>query len=323
MKVERRHLIAGAVTVAAAAAAGRALGASRRQLAGGWRTGPEIPTPRSEVAAATLGDTIYVLGGLALDGVTLATVESHRAGDESWQIATHLPQPRDHLAAVSAAGRLWTIGGSPGWFNQETSQTLWAYDPQTHTWEGRAPLPIGRAAHAAAEIAGYIYVAGGIGPEPQRLLVYDVAADRWSLGAPLPRPREHLAAAAVGGTLYVVGGRWGDVGNVATLEAYDRATDRWRALPPMPTPRGGLAAAALGERVWVTGGEVLDESRVTFPQVEVYDPATESWGTAPATPTARHGLATAVREGELYVLAGGRLAGLDVSGVTEIYTPGG
>ncbi|HET7768257.1 MAG TPA: hypothetical protein VFN74_05735 [Chloroflexota bacterium] len=230
--MDRRHLMAGAVSGAAAAAASRVLGAPRRLLNGSWRGGPEIPTARSEVAAATVGDTIYVLGGLALDGATLGTVESHRAGEEAWQIATHLPEPRDHLAAVSASGRLWAIGGSPGWFNQNTSQNLWTLEPQTNVWEARAPLPIGRAAHAAAEIGGRIYVAGGIGPEPQRLMIYDLAADRWSFGAPLSRPREHLAAAAAGGTLYVVGGRWGDVGNVATLEAYDPTFDRWRTLRP-------------------------------------------------------------------------------------------
>ena len=319
--MNRRHLIAGALSGAAAAAAGRVLGAPRRQLVGNWRAGPDIPTPRSEVAAATVGGIIYVLGGLALDGSTLATVEAHRAGDDDWHIATHLPQPRDHLAAVGAAERLWAIGGSPGWFNQETSQTLWVFDPATNVWEDRAPLPLGRAAHAAAELDGRIYVAGGIGPEPQRLLIYEITSDRWSLGAPLPRPREHLASAAVNGTLYVVGGRWGDVGNVATLEAYDLAADRWRALSPMPTPRGGLAAAALGGRLWVTGGEVLDESRFTFAQLEVFDPAAGVWGSAPPTPSARHGLAAAVRDGELYVLAGGRLAGLDVSGLNEIYAP--
>src|ERR671910_728372 len=106
--------MAGAISGAAAAAASRVLGAPRRLLTGGWRAGPEIPTPRSEIAAATVGDTIYVLGGLALDGATLGTVESHRAGEETWQIATHLPEPRDHLAAVSASGRLWALGGSPG-----------------------------------------------------------------------------------------------------------------------------------------------------------------------------------------------------------------
>ena len=89
----------------------------------------------------------------------------------------------------------------------------------------------------------------------------------------------------------------------------------------MPTARGGLAAAALGGKLYVTGGEVLDESRVTFPQLEVFDPVTGMWESAPATPTGRHGLAATVRDGELYVLAGGRLAGLDVSGVTEVFTP--
>jgi hypothetical protein len=71
----------------------------------------------------------------------------------------------------------------------------------------------------------------------------------------------------------------------------------------------------------VTGGEVLDASRVTFPQLEVYDPAANGWSSAPALPTARHGLAATVRGGELYVLAGGRLAGLEVSGVVEVFTP--
>ena len=106
------------------------------------------------------------------------------------------------------------------------------------------------------------------------------------------------------------------------LEEYDPATDMWRSLAPMPTARGGLAAASLGDRVYVTGGEVLDASRVTFPQFEVYDPASGIWSVGPPLPTGRHGLAAAVRDGEVYVLAGGRLAGLDVSGLVEAFTPG-
>jgi len=262
-----------------------------------------------------------VLGGLAEDGRSLATNEALFPGETAWRALAPLPQQRDHLAAVELAGRLWAVAGSPGWFNQETSTSLWVYDAQADRWEDRAPLPLGRAAHAAAVVDGQIYVAGGMGPEPQRLLAYDARADSWALRAPMSRPREHLAAAAPGGRLYVIGGRWGDVGNVAMLEEYDPVADRWRGLQPMPTARGGLAAAALGGKLYVTGGEVLDESRVTFPQLEVFDPVTGMWESAPATPTGRHGLAATVRDGELYVLAGGRLAGLDVSGVTEVFTP--
>ena len=79
----------------------------------------------------------------------------------------------------------------------------------------------------------------------------------------------------------------------------------------------------MGGKLYVTGGEVLDESRVTFPQLEVFDPASAAWDSAPPTPTSRHGLGAAVRDGQIYILAGGHLAGLDVSGTVEIFTPAG
>src|SRR3954470_13044230 len=40
-------------------------------VAGTWQEGPPLPTERSEVAAAVVDGTIYVLGGLANDGHTL------------------------------------------------------------------------------------------------------------------------------------------------------------------------------------------------------------------------------------------------------------
>ena len=161
--------------------------------AGAWRQGPALPTERSEVSAAVVDGTIYVLGGLALDGHTLQTVEALPAGASEWQSRAPLPLPRDHLAAVELGGQLYAVAGSPGWFGQQTSDTLWVYDPVRDTWLDRAPLPFGRAAHAAAALDGKLYVAGGIGPEPQRLMVYDPAADRWQVRAPFSRPREHLA----------------------------------------------------------------------------------------------------------------------------------
>ncbi len=308
----------------AAAPATALIGAAagtRPAVAGAWRAGPSLGTERSEVSGAVVDGTIYAIGGLALDGSSLTTVEALPPGADAWQPRAPLPEPRDHLAAVDLAGRLYVVAGSPGWFGQQTSVTLWRYDPVADAWEGRAPLPLGRAAHAAAVLDGRLYVAGGIGPESERLLIYDPQTDAWRTGPPMSRPREHLAAAAAGGQLYVAGGRWGDVGNVALLEAYDPRTDAWRSLPPLPTARGGLAATALAGRLYVVGGEVLDASAVTFPQFEVYDPATETWDAGPDLPTSRHGLAAVSRDGEVYVLGGGRRAGLTVSGLVEIFTP--
>ena len=68
---------------------------------------------------------------------------------------------------------------------------------------------------------------------------------------------------------------------------------------------------------------MLDDSRHTFGELEVYEPAAGEWAAGPPLPTPRHGLAAAARDGELYILGGGRLAGLEVSGVVEVLRPPG
>jgi Kelch motif len=72
-----------------------------------------------------------------------------------------------------------------------------------------------------------LYVAGGVGPDSKVLWIYDPAADRWDAArAALPTQREHLTVAALEGKLYAVGGRWGDRGNLATVEIYAPAAGR-------------------------------------------------------------------------------------------------
>ena len=58
---------------ATTATASPATAAAPRQR--GWQQRAPVPTPRTEVAAAVLDGRIYVAGGFAADGSTLATVE--------------------------------------------------------------------------------------------------------------------------------------------------------------------------------------------------------------------------------------------------------
>ena len=126
--------------------------------------------------------------------------------------------------------------------------------------------------------------------------------------------------------LLVVGGRWGDAGNLATLETYDPATGRWTRGPDMPTPRSGLTAGALAGRLHVTGGEALS-SRDVFGEHEVYDPTTDRWTAGADLPTPRHGLASAVLGDRWYVIGGGTRAGaltfISLTARVEVLGPAG
>jgi Kelch motif len=283
-----------------------------------WRRLAEAPSPRTEVAAAAVGDRIWVLGGYGPDGATLATAEVYDTSTGTWARGPDLPVAVNHAMAATLDGVLYVAGGNDG---DRPSTQLARLDGDR--WRALAPLPQGRSAGGLVALDGRLYLVGGVveGGLADDTQVYDPAADRWSPAPGLPTPREHLGAAATGGRLYVVGGRVGGVGNnLAAAEVFDPAGGRWSAVAPLPTPRGGLAATATaGGLVVAVGGEAA----ATFPEAEAFDPASGRWRSLPPLPTPRHGLGVVAVGDVVYVLAGGPRPGLHTSAANEAIDLGG
>ena len=277
-----------------------------------WRALAAAPTERTEVAAAALGDRIWVLGGYGADGATLATVEVYDTGADTWARGPDLPVAVNHAMAATLGGALYVGGGNDG---TRPSTQLARLDGDR--WRTLAPLPQGRSAGGLVALDGRLYLVGGVveGGLAVDTQVYDPAADAWTAVPGLPTPREHLGAAASAGKVYVVGGRVGGVGNnLAVAEAFDPASGRWSGVAELPTPRGGLAATATASgQVVAVGGEAA----ATFPQAEAFDPASGRWRTLPPLPTPRHGLGVVAVGEVVYVLAGGPQPGLHTSTANE------
>ena len=177
-------------------------------------------------------------------------------------------------------------------------------------WIALQSMPDPRQEVGVAELAGKIYVVGGL-PSTTRVQEYDAAAGTWRFRAPLPAAVDHPAAASVGGRLYILGGYVAGA-DVATVYAYDPAADQWVSKAPMPTARGAPAAAVIGGKIYVVGG-----SSATQRDLEVYDPEMNFWSRLAPMPTGRNHLAAGAIQGKLYV-AGGRPGNL---GALEIYDP--
>ncbi|HEV3465504.1 MAG TPA: kelch repeat-containing protein [Actinomycetota bacterium] len=277
-----------------------------------WRTLAPAPSERTEVAAAAVGQRIWVLGGYAPDGATLATVEVYDTTTDTWARGPDLPVAVNHAMAATLDGVLHVAGGNDG--DGPSTQVARL---EGDGWRRLAPLPQGRSAGGLVALDGRLYLVGGVvdGGLAADTQVYDPAADRWSPAPGLPTPREHLGAAATGGKVYVVGGRVGGIGrNLGAAEAFDPATGRWAALAELPTPRGGLAATA------TAGGEVVavgGEAAATFPEAEALDTASGRWRSLPPLPTPRHGLGVVAVGDTVYVLAGGPRPGLHTSAANE------
>jgi N-acetylneuraminic acid mutarotase len=184
-------------------------------------------------------------------------------------------------------------------------------------------MPTRRGENAAVEVAGKVYVAGGLdndGKSLTTLEAYDPATDVWTTLAPLPAPRDHLGLAALDGRIYLTGG--GEFFKPApsgALWSYDPATNRWSALPSMPATRSQHASVALDGKIYVVGGIVGDTPNGKGTAIWAYDPTTGRWATDLAPmPTFREHL-TAVAAGGKVVAIGGR----DVVnlGAVEAYDP--
>ena len=298
---------------------------------GVWRTVTPAPTKRTEVAAATLNDKIYVVGGFEQPGfgnlmnfAITPSLEEYDPSTDRWTSKAPMPVGLHHVGIGVAGGKLYVIGGykQSGLSVWQPIATVYAYDPSTDTWAERAPMPTPRGALSVTVHDGKLYVIGGYDRKANSAAVevYDPERNTWAERATLPTPRDHLAAATVSGKVYAIGGRLnGDYRqNLSVMEVYDPLTDRWSRAADLPTARSGITASEVGGRIYVFGGE---EGEGTFRENEAYDPAHDVWQAMAPMPTGRHGLGSAVVDGRIYVISGGPTPGGSFSALNEVFTP--
>jgi N-acetylneuraminic acid mutarotase len=286
---------------------------------------------RTEVAAATVGGKIYVIGGFEepsfsnfLHFAITPSVEEYDPARDRWTVKAPMPVGLHHVGIGVAAGRLYIIGGykQSGLSVWDPVATVYAYDPATDAWSERAAMPTARGALSVTTHEDKLYAIGGYEGRSNSAAVevYDPVQNSWSAAAPLPTPRDHLATATVAGKVYAIGGRLkGDYHrNLSVTEVYDPNADKWSRAPDLPTARSGITAAEAGGCVYVFGGEGADG---TFRENEAYDPVRDAWQAMAPMPSPRHGLGSAVVEGRIHLISGGPTPGGSFSNIHEVYLP--
>jgi N-acetylneuraminic acid mutarotase len=287
-----------------------------------WTALTPAALARTEVAAARIGRSIYVVGGFERDsGTTSAAVERYDIRRGRWSRERSMPVALNHPTAVAHRGHLYVHGGYTG-RNDLSAPTgaLLRYDPGLGRWRRLAPSPTPRAAHALAAIGGRLYAAGGTNDSGslRSLEIYDIGRRRWTDGPDFPfgPARNHTAGVAAGGRFYVIAGR--DAENFTAVERYNPRRRAWEDVPDLRTPRGGIAAVRLRDgRIVVFGGENLTPGGTTIAAVELFNPRTRAWRALPSMRTARHGVGGAALGNRVYAIEGGVEPGFSFSNAIE------
>ncbi len=254
---------------------------------GGWETHMAMPEPRSGVAAAAVGRTVYIFGG----NPTTDSVYAYDTTNYGWTKVTTTPSVRDLTEAAAIDTKIYLVAG---WDGTGFTNRLEVYDTASDSWETKASLATPRAGMVVVAIDGYIYAVGGYNSSPgdlQSVERYDPASDSWTAMSPMPAGRSFFTGAALNGKIYVVGGS-----GMGYVDIYDPGTNSWTTRDIDPMGRFDGAGATINGKLHVVGG---DDAHTL-----IYDDASGLWTSGAEIPTSRRHLATVAVNNRIYAFGG-------------------
>ena len=220
------------------------------QQAGGGVIGA-LPTVRSDLAAATVGSTAYLVGGY--DGTTLRRDVLATTNGKSFRQVATLPQGVRYPAVAARGLTIYVIGGELA--SGASTPAIVAVDTATGQVRtlGRLRQPVSQA--SAVVLNGQLFVGGGMnGQQPtDKIWRIDPTSGTATSAGLLPYAVADAAAAVVGGHGYLVGGA-GNGG--ATLDTVVTLTARV-ASPIASNANAGPGRLARGSDPSVLPGPVL------------------------------------------------------------------
>jgi len=217
-----------------------------------WAYKTGAPTIRRNLAAASLGGTIYAIGGSTTsNNQCVSTVERYDTVTDTWATVSALHATRSWPAVVAANSRIYAIGGYASGYKA----TVESYDPDNNSWTSLPDMPSPRDFMAWAVIGAKIYIIGGYdGTSLKSVLAYDTSTTTWSWKADMPQARHLAAATVVNGKIYVVGGIT-SAGTSSDVIEYNPSTNIWTSRTAMGTARSNPGAATVNGKIYVVGGK--------------------------------------------------------------------
>ncbi len=250
----------------------------------------QLPQPRSDAAAVTVGTSVYVVGGY--DGSNPDPEVLSTTDGATYRNVAALPVPVRYPAVAVAGGKIYVFGGQAVTGAGADVNTIQVVDPVARTAKVVGHLPIPLAGAAAATIGSNLYLAGGDSSVPQTVVPgvgttqlttpphpkpgagasgttlsgFDRQATTG--GAPSAASARLVADRAAGTTTTTTTGPTTSTAptgsgapspvtssSVPTVWSYDPATNKLLAAGTLQVPISHAAVTVLGSTAWLVGGE--------------------------------------------------------------------
>lgn len=304
-----------------------------------WERMSDLPGPRSETTAESVGGLIYLFGDYNYSSNNNSVLIYDQVLNQ-WTSGSGAWQGRGQAASAVVDGRIYVLCGNNA-FSNNWLRTNQSYDTTIGTWATHSVAPgSGRGFVSAESVDGKVYLMGGVNsyivPDFRYNHAFDPVSNSWETLPDLPIYRSQHGSATIDGRIYLVGGGYRLQHNspqmVSQVDVFDPSTGQWSQVAPLPTPRRQLMVVAAEEKIYAIGGQVLVNGSYYLPSdvVEIFDTATGQWSTGPSLGAPTYDGAAAYLDGNVYVMGGVHVSGrtaevwrLPVGSVHEPKLPNG
>eukprot|EP00002_Diphylleia_rotans_P000489 TRINITY_DN1025_c0_g1_i12.p1 TRINITY_DN1025_c0_g1~~TRINITY_DN1025_c0_g1_i12.p1 ORF type:complete len:2045 (+),score=374.67 TRINITY_DN1025_c0_g1_i12:132-6266(+) len=306
-----------------------------------WRSGRangDLPKKRDLYCLGTIGNLIFMFGGIDDTESYFRDLNVFNTGDESWTLIVPLndgPSARSRHTCFSWRNRFYVYGGSSASYNTD----LWEFDPGTLMWrqvryKNQAPI--------LGDVQGQIhnnrlYIFGGCDLERchSNLWTYDMVTSIWNMEAGFLESENtyYNSIAILGNKLFSFGGvsnrndktietDYLKVINLETKELqqqqHTRLKDDVEYPIARPTARSDAATFVAGGKLFVLGGYGSNGLNDFW----VLDPVTLEWTDSSLSryPIAREDARITLISDHQFVMFGGTIYLYDAQDINDLWT---
>lgn len=261
----------------------------------------EKPMPRSNHAAAVIGNKMIVVGGesgsellddvqvLNFDNFTWSTASSkHYLSPSSFPLK--IPACKGHTL-VSWGKKVLLVGGKtePG----SDRISVWAFDTETECWslmEGKGDIPVARSGHTVVKASSVLILFGGEDAKRRKLNdlhMFDLKSLTWlplhCTGTGPSARSNHVASLYDDKTLFIFGGT-SKSKTLNDLYSLDFETMIWSRIKIRgfhPSPRAGCCGVLCGTKWYIAGG---GSRKKRHAETLIFDVLKVEWSLAISSP---------------------------------------
>ncbi|MBY6108672.1 PQQ-dependent sugar dehydrogenase [Ferrimonas balearica] len=130
-----------------------------------WQALAPMPVALGGIRAETIGDEIYIAGGMNGSGASVGSLLVYDPGSNSWRTGPSMSQVRDNPGTAVLNGELYVLGGrhrlADGTSLDGQLNTMEIYNPSSNQWRRGPDLLTGRRTFAVGTINGRLQIIGG------------------------------------------------------------------------------------------------------------------------------------------------------------------